>query len=82
MSVDQKEREAWLANLFEAESNLADEKRSREFWDDDIQLIFADGELKQSMERYPFAWRVILQDARKIFEDGSVVIYQRQKVSR
>ena len=81
MSIDHKERETWLANLFEAQSNLGEEKRSREFWGSDIQFIFADGELKQSMEQYPFAWQVILKDARKVFENGSVVIYQRQNTS-
>jgi hypothetical protein len=80
MSIDQHERDNWLRNLFNSQSNLNDARRSREFWGNDIQFIFADGELKQSMEQYPDAWSVILKDARKIFENDSVVIYQRQNI--
>jgi len=81
MSIDYKERQASLAKLFDKGSNLDDEAKAREFWENDIQIIFADGTLKQSIEQYPFVWRVILKDARKIFENNSVVIYQRSKQS-
>lgn len=81
MSIDYADRVAWMDNLFGAQSNLDDENRSREFWGSDIQFIFADGEVKQSLEQYPLAWRIILRDAKKVFENDSVVIYQHYKVS-
>jgi hypothetical protein len=78
MSVDRGERERWFGNLF---TNVDDTNRSREFWSDDIQFIFADGALKQRLEQSPFGWGAILRDARKVFENASVVIYQRQPTS-
>jgi len=74
MSVDREERVRWLANLLD---NVDDANRSRQFWSDDIQFIFADGVTKQSLERSPFRWGAILRDAPKVFENRSVVIYQR-----
>jgi len=75
MSVDQNERASWLKNLF---ANIEDRNRSREFWSNDIQFIFADGAFKQSLEQSPFGWGAILRDAEKIFENRSVVIYRRR----
>lgn len=37
----------------------------------------ANGEVKRWFENHPFMARVILRDASKIFENDSVVIYQR-----
>ncbi len=78
MSVDREARERWLGNLF---ANIDDRNRSREFWSNDIQFVFADGALKQWLEQSPFGWGVILRDARKVFENRSVVIYERQSTS-
>lgn len=75
MSVDRRQRDSWLENLF---ANIDDRNRSREFWSNDIQFIFADGALKQWLEQSPFGWGTILRDARKVFENRSVVIYQRE----
>jgi hypothetical protein len=74
MSVDLKERETWFMNVFNAQS---DENISAEFWGSDIQFVFADGEIKQWFENHPFMARIILVDANKIFENNSVMIYQR-----
>jgi hypothetical protein len=74
MSVDRKERTRWMENLF---ASVDDKTRSRQFWSNDIQFIFADGVLKQLLEQSPFGWGAILQDAQKIFENRSVVIYER-----
>ena len=78
MSVDGKERANWLQDLF---AKVEDKDRSRQFWSNDIQFIFADGGLKQWLEKSPFGWGAILRDARKVFENRSVVIYQRQDTS-
>jgi hypothetical protein len=78
MSVDRKERDGWLENLL---TNVDDKNRSRQFWSNDIQFIFADGVLKQLLEQSPFGWGAILRDAQKIFENRSVVIYQRPNTS-
>jgi hypothetical protein len=75
MSVDQKERASWLDDLF---TKVDDLNRSPQFWSNDIQFIFADGAFKQLLEQSPFAWGAILRDARKVFENDTVVIYQRQ----
>jgi len=74
MSIDVKERQNWSMDVFSAQS---DEKRSAEFWGSDIQFVFADGEVKQWFENHPFMARLILKDAKKVFENSSVVIYQR-----
>jgi hypothetical protein len=74
MSVDYDERVRWLGNVF---GNVDDENRARLFWSNDIQFIFADGVLKQWLEQSPFGWGAIVRDARKVFENPSVVIYQR-----
>ncbi|HSS96340.1 MAG TPA: hypothetical protein VLK33_04890, partial [Terriglobales bacterium] len=77
MSIDLKERQAAFANSIDAGSSLSDDMRASEFWGSSIQIIFADGELKQDMEKRPVIWGVILRDAKKTFENQSVVIYQR-----
>lgn len=74
MSIDLRERQTWSMNVFGAQS---DEKRSAEFWGNDIQFVFADGEVKQWFENHPFMAGLILKDSHKVFENSSVVIYQR-----
>jgi len=78
MSVDRQERENWLANLINNPSKRDDEWRSREFWGAGIQYIFADGELKQSLDQNPHSWRFVLDEANVVFENGSVRIYQHR----
>jgi len=78
MSVDYQERQATMIDIFDMESNLNDQARADMFWGSGIHLVFADRELKQSMVQHPFLWGVILKDTRKIFENESVTIYQRQ----
>ena len=77
MSVDFREREKWMQDLFSFESNWSDETRSAMFWANNIQFFLADGQLKESLERRPYGWEVILKRATKVFENGSVIIYQR-----
>ena len=77
MSIDLKERQKWIRDLFDPGSDWSDEKRRAAFWANDIQFIFADGILKESLARYPFGWGVVLRDAPKIFANNSVIIYQR-----
>ena len=78
MSVDIKERKKWLGSLFNEHANWDDARRGREFWGPGIQYLFADADLKQSLEQKPEAWRVILNEADKVFANNSVVIYQRR----
>jgi hypothetical protein len=78
MSVDRKERENWLANLINNPSHQDDDRRGREFWGAGIQYVFADGELKQSLEQNPQSWRFILDEADVVFTNGAVTIYQHQ----
>jgi hypothetical protein len=77
MSVDVKQRQATLADSLGVGSHLSDEARASKFWGSGIEIIFADTELKQYIEEHPFIWGVILRQATKIFENQSVVIYQR-----
>jgi hypothetical protein len=79
MSIDYKERQTALARTIEMGSDASDETRASAFWDNGIQFIFADGKLKQHIERDPAVWEAILRNAQKIFENGSVVIYQRNR---
>jgi hypothetical protein len=78
MSVDLEERKQWDAHLFDKNSNWQDPHRSNDFWGTDIQYIFADGGMKESIEQYPEVWRVMLNDADKVFANGSVVIYKHR----
>jgi hypothetical protein len=74
MSVDSKERRAWIANIFNPQS---DENLADQFWGSDIQFVFAEGDVKQWFETHPFLAGIILKDATQIFKNSSVVIYQR-----
>jgi len=78
MSVDFKERKDWAASVFTPQS---DENLAAQFWGNDIQFVFADGDLKQWFERDPFLAGILLKDASKVFENESVVIYQRPGAS-
>jgi hypothetical protein len=78
MSVDADEREAWSRDLFERPQNWDDPARARDFWSSGVEYIFADGILKQGIERTGYKWRVILNGADEIFRNSSVVIYKRR----
>jgi hypothetical protein len=78
MSVDYEERRRWLESLLHPRSGWDDKARSREFWSTDIRFILADKGFKRSLDESPFVWRVILEDAEKVFENGSVVIYRHR----
>ena len=74
MSVDFPERQTWATAIFNAQS---DENLSERFWGSDLQFVFADGDIKQWFESHPYLAGIILKNASKIFENSSVVIYQR-----
>jgi hypothetical protein len=78
MSVDLEERRKWNAQLFDDNPNWQDPRRSDDFWRTGIQYIFADGDLRNSIEQNPNMWRVILSDADKVFANNSVVIYKHR----
>jgi hypothetical protein len=78
MSVDLEEREQWNARLFDKDSNWQDNQRSSDFWGTGIQYIFADGNLRKSIEHNPYMWQVILSDADRVFANNSVVIYRHR----
>ena len=78
MSVDSDERKEWNAHLLNESANWQDKQRSNDFWGTGIQYIFADGDVRRSIEQTPEMWRVILADADKVFEHSSVVIYKRR----
>ena len=77
MSIDLKERQEWMENVLNPESGWTDEKRASAFWGNDIQFVFADGALKESLETRPLVWGFILRGAQKIFANNSVIIYRR-----
>jgi len=76
--VDLEERRKWNAQLFDDNPNWQDPQRSDDFWRTGIQYIFADGDLRNSIEQNPNMWRVILSDADKVFANNSVVIYKHR----
>jgi hypothetical protein len=78
MSVDLEERKQWDAHLFGENSNWQDPQRSSDFWGAGVEYIFADDGMKESMAQYPEVWRVMLNDADKVFDNGSVVIYKHR----
>jgi hypothetical protein len=78
MSVDFEQRRAWNSDLFHPHADWDDEQRGRKFWGNDIHYIFADGSVRQTMERNPWAWRVILAEADPVFTNSSVLIYRHR----
>jgi hypothetical protein len=78
-SVDLMERHDWITNLFNEHADWADPDRARGFWGTDIQYIFADGSLKQSLEQGRRQWQVILNEADVVFTNRSVVIYKHRR---
>jgi hypothetical protein len=78
MTVDLAARTEWYTQLFNRPQSWDDPKRAAEFWGTGIQYIFADGNLKQAMERNPWKWSVILGDAEEVFRNDTVVIYKRR----
>jgi hypothetical protein len=80
-SVDLDQRRQWNAHLFDQSPNWQDPQRSSEFWGSGIQYIFADGDVKTSIEQNPDMWRVILNDADQVFANDSVVIYKHRALS-
>jgi hypothetical protein len=77
MSVDYNDRRASINRVVGVVSDLTDEARSAELWANGVKFIFADGELKLSMEQHPFLWGRILKDTQKIFQNDQVIIYER-----
>jgi hypothetical protein len=77
MAVDRQERLEQIHRILDSGSGMDDDSRARELWNIGIKFIFADRELKLSIEQHPFLWGLILKRAHKIFENGSVVIYER-----
>jgi len=78
MSVDLEERRKWNARLFDDNDNWQDPRRSDGFWKTGIEYVFADGDLRNSIEQNPNMWRVILSDADEVFANDSVVIYRHR----
>ena len=62
-TVDLAERQNWITNLFNAHADWTDPNRAREFWSTNIQYIFADGPLKQSVVQGRSRWQTILNEA-------------------
>lgn len=78
-SVDLPERQTWITNLFNPHADWTDPARSRNFWSTNVQYLFADGPLKQSVEQGRYRWQVILSDADLVFTNRAVVIYKCRK---
>jgi hypothetical protein len=79
MSVDYDERRRWLDSLLHPTTSWDDKARAREFWGTGIEFVLADKGFKRSLDESPYVWRVILEDADKVFENPSVVIYRHRK---
>ena len=77
-SVDLAERQIWITNLFNARAVWTDPARARKFWGTNIQYIFADGPLKQSLEQGRRQWQVILNESDVVFTNRSVAIYRHR----
>ncbi len=77
-SVDLAERQIWITNLFNAHADWSDPARARKFWGTDIQYIFADGSLKQSLDQGRRRWQVILNESDVVFTNRSVAIYRHR----
>lgn len=78
-TVDLAQRQHWITNLFNPHADWTAPDRAREFWSTNIQYIFADGPLKQSVEQGRYRWRVVLNDADEVFTNRSVVIYKHRE---
>ncbi len=76
MSVDFEQRRAWYDALFNKNQNWYDEQRSNVFWSSGIVYIFADQDIKKSIEDSPWEWDTILRHSDKVFQNGAVTIYK------
>jgi hypothetical protein len=76
-TIDLQDRGKWLQSLFNPQSDWNDQSRRITFWGSGIEYIFATAELKQNLDAFPSHWRVILMGSPKVFENPSVIIYQR-----
>jgi len=76
MTVDLQARHDWITNLFSPHANWSDPARSQKFWGTNIQYIFAEGALKQSIEQGRNQWQVILSQADLVYTNKSVLIYR------
>jgi hypothetical protein len=77
-SVDLAERQIWITNLFNAHAVWTDPNRAREFWGTNIQYIFADDPLKQSVEQGRYRWQAILNESDLVFTNRSVAIFRHR----
>ena len=77
-SVDLESRLNWATNLFNPQADWTDPNRAREFWGANIQYVFAAGLFKQSLERDPRPWQMILDQADEVFSNRSVLIYRHR----
>lgn len=78
MSVDFEQRKDWYQALFNKNQNWYDEQRSRVFWSTGIVYVFADQDIKQSIEDSPWKWDVILRHSERVFQNDTVTIYKHQ----
>ncbi|HEX5399183.1 MAG TPA: hypothetical protein VFY06_09055 [Verrucomicrobiae bacterium] len=78
-TVDMAQRQNWITNLFNPHADWTNPDRARQFWSTNIQYLFADGPLKQSVEQGSYRWQVILNDADEVFTNRSVVIYRHRR---
>jgi hypothetical protein len=77
MSVDFEQRKNWYKTLFNKNQNWYDEQRSNVFWSSGIVYVFADQDIKKSIEDSPWEWDVILRHSDKVFQNATVTIYKR-----
>ncbi|NNN04694.1 MAG: hypothetical protein HKL90_02210 [Elusimicrobia bacterium] len=73
-AVDFEERQGWMRNIFSLGSGLNDAERLRLFWNSGVDYLFLDGRWRQGFKTAPAAG--LLQEAKKIFENSEVSIYQ------
>ena len=77
-SVDLEARRNWITNLFNARADWTARNRASEFWGTNVQYIFADGSLKQSLEQGRNRWQVILDEADGVFTNRAVTIFKHR----
>ena len=76
MSVDGKERAAWLAKLFDARTSATAEERSQEFWNSGIRYFLADGRMQQWLAQTPTAWPRL--ESEMVFSNRTTAIYRHR----
>jgi hypothetical protein len=78
MSVDSKQKQQWFQELCSPANGWDETKRLQEFWGG-VGYVFADGPFREGVRAGQPPWNLLLKQADKVFENGSITIYRHRR---